>query len=57
MMQTEINLPYINRRCNRPQTPGDEHDARQTGATDGDLIERSLEPVRRALQDAGFETI
>ena len=34
MMQTEINLPLYHRRCQRTKAPGDDIDARQTGAVD-----------------------
>ena len=55
MMQTEINLPYITADATGPKHLVMTLTRAKLEQLTGDLIERSLEPVRRALQDAGLK--
>jgi molecular chaperone DnaK len=53
MMQTEINLPYITADQTGPKHLVMTMTRAKLEQLTADLVERSLEPVRRALQDAG----
>jgi molecular chaperone DnaK len=53
--QTEINLPYITADAVGPEAPGDEDHARQVRVLVEDLIERTIEPCRIAIKDAGVK--
>ncbi len=55
MMQTEINLPYITADATGPKHLVMTMTRAKLEQLTGDLIERSLEPVRRALQDANLK--
>jgi molecular chaperone DnaK len=54
-MQTEINLPYITADATGPKHLVMTLTRSRLEQLTGDLIERSLEPVRRALADAGLK--
>jgi molecular chaperone DnaK len=54
-MQTEINLPYITADATGPKHMVMTLTRSRLEQLTGDLIERSLEPVRRALADAGLK--
>jgi len=53
-MQTEINLPYITADATGPQHLVMTLTRAKLEQLTGDLIARSLEPVRRAISDAGL---
>jgi molecular chaperone DnaK len=55
MMQTEINLPYITADQTGPKHLVMTMTRAKLEQLTGDLVERSLEPTRRALQDAGLK--
>ncbi len=55
MMQTEINLPYITADQTGPKHLVMTMTRARLEQLTSDLVERSLEPVRRALQDAGLK--
>ena len=55
MMQTEINLPYITADATGPKHLVMNMTRAKLEQLTSDMIERSLEPVRRALQDAGLK--
>ncbi len=55
MMQTEINLPYITADATGPKHLVMTLTRAKLEQLTGDLIERSLGPVRQALKDAGLE--
>jgi molecular chaperone DnaK len=54
LMQTEINLPYITADASGPKHLVMTLTRSRLEQITGDLIERSLEPVRQALKDAGL---
>jgi len=56
MMQTEINLPYITADASGPKHLVMTLTRSKLEQLTGDLIERSLGPVRTALRDADLET-
>jgi molecular chaperone DnaK len=55
MMQTEINLPYITADATGPKHLVMNMTRAKLEQLTQDLVERSLEPVRRALQDASLK--
>ncbi len=55
MMQTEINLPYITADASGPKHLVMTITRAKLEQLTGDLIERSLGPVRQALKDAAFD--
>jgi molecular chaperone DnaK len=55
MIQTEINLPYITADATGPKHLVMTLTRAKLEQLTGDLIQRSLEPVRRALSDAGLK--
>jgi molecular chaperone DnaK len=55
MMQTEINLPYITADASGPKHLVMTLTRAKLEQLTGDLIDRSLGPVRQALKDAGLE--
>ena len=55
-MQTEINLPYITADASGPKHLVMTLTRAKLEQLTSDLIERSLDPVRQALKDAGVET-
>lgn len=55
MMQTEINLPYITADASGPKHLVMTLTRAKLEQLTGDLIERSLGPVRQALKDAEFD--
>ncbi len=55
MMQTEINLPYITADQTGPKHLVMTMTRAKLEQLTNDLVERSLEPVRRALQDASLK--
>ncbi len=55
MMQTEINLPYLTADATGPKHLVMNMTRAKLEQLTNDMIERSLEPVRRALQDAGLK--
>ncbi len=55
VMQTEINLPYITADATGPKHLVMTLTRSKLEQLTGDLIERSLEPVRRALSDANLK--
>ncbi len=55
MMQTEINLPYITADATGPKHLVMTLTRARLEQLTADLVERSLEPVRRALQDASLK--
>jgi molecular chaperone DnaK len=55
MMQTDINLPYITADQTGPKHLVMTMTRAKLEQLTADLVERSLEPVRRALQDAGLK--
>lgn len=55
MMQTEINLPYITADATGPKHLVMTLTRAKLEQLTADLVERSLEPVRRALQDANLK--
>jgi len=54
MMQTEINLPYISADANGPKHLVMTITRSKLEQLTGDLVERTLAPVRQALKDAGL---
>ncbi len=56
MMQTEINLPYITADASGPKHLVMNLTRAKLEQLTGDLIERSLGPVKNALRDADLET-
>jgi len=56
VMQTEINLPYLTADATGPKHMVMSLTRARLEQLTGDLIEKSLDPVRRALQDAGMQT-
>src|SRR5512147_2099195 len=54
-MQTEINLPYITADATGPKHLVMTMTRAKLEQLTSDLVERSLDPVRRALQDAGLK--
>ena len=57
VMQTEINLPYITADASGPKHLVMTITRSKFEQLTGDLIERSLGPVRQALKDAELETL
>ncbi len=55
MMQTEINLPYITADATGPKHLVMTMTRAKLEQLTADLVERSLEPIRRALQDASLK--
>ncbi|MBN1535720.1 MAG: molecular chaperone DnaK [Anaerolineales bacterium] len=55
MMQTEINLPYVTADASGPKHLVMTLTRSKLEQLTGDLIERSLGPVRQALKDAAFD--
>ncbi len=55
VMQTEINLPYITADASGPKHLVMTMTRSRLEQLTGDLIEKSLDPVRRALSDAGLQ--
>jgi molecular chaperone DnaK len=55
LMQTEINLPYITADASGPKHLVMTLTRSRLEQLSGDLIERSLDPVRQALSDAEFK--
>ena len=55
VMQTEINLPYITADANGPKHLVMTLTRAKLEQLTGDLVARTLEPVRRALADAGLK--
>jgi len=55
MLQTEINLPYITADATGPKHLVMSLTRAKLEQLTGDLVERTLEPVRRALADAGLQ--
>nr|HMN62790.1 Hsp70 family protein [Anaerolinea sp.] len=55
VMQTEINLPYITADASGPKHLVMTMTRSRLEQLTGDLIEKSLDPVRRALNDAGLQ--
>jgi len=55
LMQTEINLPYITADASGPRHLVMPFTRSKLEQLTGDLIERSLKPVRDAMKDAGVE--
>ncbi|MBE0696065.1 MAG: molecular chaperone DnaK [Anaerolineaceae bacterium] len=55
MMQSEINLPYITADATGPKHLVMNLTRAKLEQLTSDMIERSMEPVRRALQDAGLK--
>ncbi len=55
-MQTEINLPYITADATGPKHLVMTLTRAKIEQLTEDLVSRSLEPVRRALKDAGLKT-
>ncbi len=55
-MQTEINLPYITADASGPKHLVTTLTRAKLEQLTADLIQRSLEPMRRALADAGLKT-
>ena len=53
MVQTEINLPYITADASGPKHLVMPLTRSKLEQLTGDLVERSMEPVRKALKDAG----
>ena len=53
VMQTEINLPYLTADATGPKHMVMNLTRARLEQLTGDLVEKSLDPVRRALQDAG----
>jgi molecular chaperone DnaK len=56
MMQTEINLPYITADASGPKHLVKTLTRAKLEQLTGDLVERSMGPVRQALQDAGLKS-
>jgi molecular chaperone DnaK len=56
MMQTEINLPYITADATGPKHLVMTLTRAKLEQLTGDLIEKSLNPVRQALKDAGLQS-
>jgi molecular chaperone DnaK len=54
-MQTEINLPYLTADATGPKHLVMTFTRARLEQLTGDLIEKSLDPVRRALQDASLQ--
>ena len=54
MMQTEINLPYISADSNGPKHLVMTITRSKLEQLTGDLVERTLTPVKQALKDAGL---
>lgn len=55
LMQTEINLPYITADASGPKHLVMPLTRAKLEQLTGDLVQRSLDPVRQALKDAGIE--
>src|SRR5665811_547398 len=55
VMQSEINLPYITADANGPKHLVTTLTRAKLEQLTGDLVARTLEPVRRALSDAGLK--
>jgi molecular chaperone DnaK len=53
MIQTEINLPYITADASGPKHLVMQLTRSKLEQLTGDLVERSMDPVRKALKDAG----
>ncbi len=56
-MQTEINLPYITADASGPKHLVTTLTRAKLEQLTGDLIERSLGPVRNAMKDADLEPV
>jgi molecular chaperone DnaK len=56
VMQTEINLPYLTADATGPKHMVMTITRAKLEQLTGDLVQRSMEPVRRALSDAGLRT-
>ena len=54
-MQTEINLPYLTADATGPKHLVMTMTRARLEQLTGDLVEKSLDPVRKALQDAGVQ--
>ncbi len=54
MQQTEINLPYITADASGPKHLVKKFNRAKLEQLTGDLIEKSLKPVKQALDDAGL---
>jgi molecular chaperone DnaK len=54
VMQSEINLPFISADANGPKHLQVTLSRAKLEQLTGDLVERTLEPVRQALKDAGL---
>jgi molecular chaperone DnaK len=55
-MQTEINLPYLTADATGPKHLVITMSRSRLEQLTADLVEKSLDPVRKALQDAGLQT-
>ena len=55
VMQTEINLPFITADANGPKHLASTLTRSKLEQLTADLVERSMAPVRRALEDAGVK--
>ena len=55
VMQTEINLPYITADATGPKHMVKQITRSKLEQLTSDLVERSLDPVRRAIKDAGLK--
>ncbi len=56
MQQTEINLPYLTADASGPKHLVRKFTRAKLEQLTGDLIEKSLKPVKQALDDAGLKT-
>src|SRR5690606_15351461 len=56
VMQTEINLPFITADASGPKHLQMTLSRAKLESLVTDLIERSIEPCRKALKDAGYST-
>ena len=55
LMETEINLPYLSADATGPKHLVTKLTRAKLEQLTGDLIQRSMDPVRRALSDAGIK--
>jgi molecular chaperone DnaK len=55
MQQTEINLPYITADASGPKHLVKKLTRAKLEQLTGDLVEKSMKPVKQALEDAGLE--
>ncbi len=56
MQQTEINLPYITADASGPKHLVKKFNRAKLDQLTGDLIEKSMKPVKQALNDAGLSS-